>query len=323
MSKVTIIVPVYKVENYLRRCLESIRTQTYTDYECILVDDASPDNCPSICDEYVKIDGRFSVIHMSKNEGLSAARMTGLTCVKTKYVMHVDSDDTIEPDALKLLVQKAESMDAKIVIGSFRRIIKSKSYILKSPPVKTGIESLEYLFLNETVSLWGKLYKSKLFENLGVSPFTVGEDAVINAQIFSRIQISDITNIDEVIYNYYFNDNSILGTLKKETYVPFDKYPWFTYKKWIGDYISAHNVSSSVTAAYYKYLTESMSIFLLNSRIVKKTDLSVIYSHYETFNKQDIDMLIRMFIFLYCKFPFIVSKIVFMYKKVKILLKHS
>jgi glycosyltransferase involved in cell wall biosynthesis len=320
MSKVTIIVPVYKVENYLRRCLDSIRIQTYTDYECILVDDASPDNCPFICDEYVKIDGRFSVIHMTKNKGLSAARMRGLICVKTEYVMHVDSDDTIEPDALKLLVQKAESTDAKIIIGSFRRIIKNKSYILKSPSIKAGIETLEYFFLNQTVSLWGKLYKSKLFENIGVSPFNTGEDAVINVQIFSRIQMSDIANIDEVIYNYYFNDNSILGTLKKEPYVSFDKYPWFTYRKWIGDYINTLNVSSNVIAAYYKYLTESLSIFLLNSVIVKKTDLSIIFSYYKTFNKRNIDVLIRMFIFLYCKFPFIVSKLVFMYKKIKILL---
>jgi glycosyltransferase involved in cell wall biosynthesis len=320
MLEITIVVPVYRVERYLHRCLESIREQTYADYECILVDDASPDNCPAICDEYAGMDKRFKVIHKAKNEGLSAARMTGLKYVKTKYVMHIDSDDSIERNTLELLIKKAKGTNAEITIGSFRRIIKNKYHIIKSPPVKTGIESLEYFFIHKQVSLCGKLYKTELFENIEVSPFNIGEDAITNVMIFSKIEAKDITNLDEVVYNYYLNENSMLDALKKDPYVPFDKCSWFVYRKWIGDYINARNVSSCVIAAYHKYLTESISIFLLNSGVVKKSDLAVIYSYYKTFNKKHINKLIRIFIFSYCKFPFVVSGLLFIYRQIKLCL---
>jgi len=92
---ISIIVPVYNVEKYIRRCLDSIKDQTLTDFECILIDDGSPDNSPAICDEYANADSRFIVIHQ-KNAGVSAARNAGLDAAKGEWIGFVDSDDWVE-----------------------------------------------------------------------------------------------------------------------------------------------------------------------------------------------------------------------------------
>ncbi|MDR2409141.1 MAG: glycosyltransferase, partial [Bacteroidales bacterium] len=92
MTVLSIIVPVYKVEPYLRRCIDSILAQTFTDFECILIDDGSPDGCPAICDEYAEKDKRIMVIHQ-ENEGVSAARNAGLDIAKGEWIGFVDSDD--------------------------------------------------------------------------------------------------------------------------------------------------------------------------------------------------------------------------------------
>ena len=104
---VSVIVPVYKVPEYLDRCVESIRNQTYTDLEIILVDDGSPDDCPQMCDAYAKKDERIVVIHQS-NGGLSAARNAGLKNCKGEYIIYVDSDDYIKDDMIETLVAGIE-----------------------------------------------------------------------------------------------------------------------------------------------------------------------------------------------------------------------
>jgi glycosyltransferase involved in cell wall biosynthesis len=106
-TKVSIIVPVYKVEQYLERCVDSILSQTFTQFECILIDDCSPDNCPALCDEYAKRDARVKVIHKPRNEGLPQARKTGFDNSSGDYIQFVDSDDWIEPDMTERLYAAA------------------------------------------------------------------------------------------------------------------------------------------------------------------------------------------------------------------------
>ncbi len=106
--KVTVIVPVYKVEQYLKRCVDSILKQTVEKIEVILVDDGSPDTCPVICDEIAKKDDRVRVVH-KKNGGLASARNAGLTIAKGEYIVFVDSDDWIEPNMLEELLEKANN----------------------------------------------------------------------------------------------------------------------------------------------------------------------------------------------------------------------
>ena len=115
---VSVIVPVYKVPEYLKRCVDSIRNQTYTDLEIILVDDGSPDECPAMCDAMAKEDKRIIVIHQ-KNGGLSAARNEGLNKSSGEYIIYIDSDDYIKNDMIEKLLSAAEKFEADVAISTY------------------------------------------------------------------------------------------------------------------------------------------------------------------------------------------------------------
>ena len=115
MELVSIIVPIYKVEEYLDVCVQSIRCQTYPCLEIILVDDGSPDSCPQLCDRYAREDSRITVIH-KKNGGLGDARNAGAKRAQGKYLLFVDSDDRIREDLVSITVQTAEDSGADVVI---------------------------------------------------------------------------------------------------------------------------------------------------------------------------------------------------------------
>lgn len=115
--KFSIIVPIYKVEKYLPQCIESVQNQSYNDYELILVDDGSPDQCPKICEEYAKNDIHIQVIH-KQNGGLSAARNTGITAAKGDYIIFLDGDDCLNDNSLDNLASELEGNRADILIGN-------------------------------------------------------------------------------------------------------------------------------------------------------------------------------------------------------------
>ena len=141
--KISIIVPVYKVEKYIHKCIDSILNQTFKDFELILVDDGSPDNCGKICDEYAKKDSRVIVIH-KENGGLSSARNSGLDIARGDYIGFVDSDDYIENDMYELLYNLCEENNCdisscssiihfpnkKVINGGHELIIHNKKEIL-------------------------------------------------------------------------------------------------------------------------------------------------------------------------------------------------
>ena len=149
MPEISVIVPVYNVENYLVRCADSILAQTYTDFELILVDDGSPDNCGLICDKYGQKDSRVHVIHQ-ENRGVSAARNAGLNLACGTYVTFIDSDDWIKPDYLeKLICYKADLVcETGILIDE--KTLKETRRSLKSDMYNTSDENLELLLLDGT-----------------------------------------------------------------------------------------------------------------------------------------------------------------------------
>ena len=120
MDRISVIVPVYKVESYLPSCIESVLSQTYPCFELILVDDGSPDHCGEICDAYARKDDRVRVIHQ-KNAGLSAARNAGLEIASGTYVTFVDSDDAIHPQMLERLIKAIQTTDANMSLCFFTR----------------------------------------------------------------------------------------------------------------------------------------------------------------------------------------------------------
>jgi len=127
MEKVSVVIPVYNVEKYLRECVDSVLGQTYSELEVILVDDGSPDNCGAICDEYAEQDGRITVIH-KKNGGLSDARNAGLKQVSGKYVYFLDSDDYLKKDAIEILVDTAEKENADVIFFSAETVYEDYEY---------------------------------------------------------------------------------------------------------------------------------------------------------------------------------------------------
>lgn len=168
---VSIIVPIYKVENYLHRCVDSILQQTYSNLEIILVDDGSPDQCPQICDKYASIDSRIKVIH-KKNGGLSDARNYALDIMKGDYVTFVDSDDYIANNMIELFMQSILTHQCAMVVCGVN-IIDAKQNIydkrnIDKSQLFTGAEITKQIIKDNFPHnfAWGKLYKSTLFNDI-------------------------------------------------------------------------------------------------------------------------------------------------------------
>ena len=212
--KISILVPVYNVEQYLPRCIESVLTQDFQDWEMILVDDGSPDKCPQICDEYAEKDNRIKVIHKS-NGGANSARLTGFEMSQGIYLMFLDSDDYLLPKALSILYNKIEEGYA-IVKGNDLRFNGDWNKIEK--PRSTGKEIFghkEYLksVLNYDVLpyLWGGLYKRDLFCSNVLrdnQDLQIGEDWITNISIWNKV--NKYIAVDYPVYAYFINDDSMM-----------------------------------------------------------------------------------------------------------------
>ena len=174
---VSIIVPVYRVEEYLRRCIESIINQTYSNFELILVDDGSPDNCGKICDEYAQRYDFITVIHQI-NQGISAARNNAVKKAQGDYITFVDSDDFVTADYLEYLVSVLRKYNADVSVGgsiyqyedSEIKIPKNETYTTFHTPEEALI-TMNYVKDYGTVA-WGKLYKKELVE---LYPYPIGK----------------------------------------------------------------------------------------------------------------------------------------------------
>lgn len=211
---ITLIVPVYKVEPYLKRCLDSIINQTYKNLEIILVDDGSPDNCGIICDEYASKDKRIKVIH-KENGGLSSARNTGLDIAQGEYISFIDSDDTISIDMIEYLYKLLNKNDADISICLHTIVRGSKrwiSYKKIKEGVITGKECIKKLLYNDGVdtSAWAKLYKRTLFNKIRYPNGKLFEDIATTYKLF--IKATSIVLGKESKYNYILRDNSIVSS---------------------------------------------------------------------------------------------------------------
>ena len=219
MSKplLSIIVPVYNVEKYIERCIKSILNQSFTNFELILVDDGSPDNCGKICDEYKKKDSRIKVIH-KKNGGLSDARNVGIERAKGEYIAFVDSDDFINKYMYEILYKNAKKWDADISICNFKmvcendRIDEDISVICEDAKVYGRNEALNKLYSNENLQFivaWNKIYKKELFLNIRYDYGKCHEDEfIIHKLIYNA---NKIAYCPSEMYYYLQRNNSIMN----------------------------------------------------------------------------------------------------------------
>lgn len=207
----SIIVPVYKVEKFINRCIKSILKQSYKNFELILVDDGSPDRCGVICDEYALKDLRIKVVHQ-KNMGLSAARNTGIRMATGKYICFVDSDDYISEDYLLEFAKEIDKNVSEIIICGYTEIkgknkIERNFYDLDIDNIRRSI-----VLRSWAPAAWNKCYKKYLFED---ELFPVGqtmEDLFLIPSLF--LKTDKISCIDKALYYYDTNNpSSIMNTM--------------------------------------------------------------------------------------------------------------
>ena len=207
---VSIIIPVYNVEPYLPRCVESIFAQTYTDWELILVDDGSPDRCPEMCDAYATEDERIKVIHKT-NGGLSDARNHGLDVVTGDYILFVDSDDYIHPNMLQTMTRLAKEKDADIVqCGYIRGAGDNFPAIEEKAPYHLFDNKTIFSSTKQQTILCAKFYRRNLWDNLRMPIGKIHEDDFTTWRLYYHSQ--RIVVIDTPYYYYYKNPQGIMSS---------------------------------------------------------------------------------------------------------------
>lgn len=201
---ISVVVPVYKVEQYLDKCVQSILAQTYKDFELILVDDGSPDNCPKMCDDYKNQDSRVRVLH-KKNGGLSDARNAGTAVAKGDYITYIDSDDYVSGDYLKTLISLIKDNNADIAVTGIELFSEEKEPS-KSNTSKVYIyskeEALEKMFYQDTLdtSACAMLLPIEIAKNY---PFPVGkyhEDDFTTYKFYSAVNKVVVTTCKQYFY---------------------------------------------------------------------------------------------------------------------------
>ena len=232
-AMISIIVPVYNVELYLNTCLDSIRAQTYRNFEVVLVDDGSTDSCGIICDEYSNRDDRFKVIH-KKNGGLMSAWKKGLEYAKANLIMFIDSDDWVEKNTLEIFYNEYLKTKAEVICCSFFHSFKNKD-IPDDHTVKPGFYNKKRIeneifpvLINDGKPLsrgvricrWAKLINKELLVNnlfWTDDQITIGEDLNIMFPIILETSSIDILS-EQYLYHYRSNDTSIMKKVSPEMF---------------------------------------------------------------------------------------------------------
>ena len=261
MKKISIIIPVYKVEMYLARCLDSILNQIYTEWEAILIDDCSPDKSGAICDEYAQKDNRFKVIHCEKNGGASVARNKGLAAATGDYIAFIDSDDYVTEKYLRTLVKDLENNDADIsqcsfyhvVNGEIEENVKKIGETVYPVDVYTGEEAFGHCYGDGDGNLfnfllWNKLFKKEVLDGIRFVEGVRCEDVIFISEAYLRVK--KIARSDKRRYYYCRHDDSVMGEMQKDK------------KDMIKSHVLAYHEVAKVCERYAKY-SQSLSQAML------------------------------------------------------------
>lgn len=253
---VSVIVPCYKVEKYIHKCVDSIISQTYKNLEIWLIDDGSPDNCGKICDDYAKKDQRIIVIH-KPNGGLSDARNVAIEKATGEYITFVDSDDWLSNDAIEVMVSTMYASEAEIVVSNFNFVSEKNNdsriafRMKKQIASYTSKESLIDLFYqrNMETGAWGKLYNSGLWKDLRFPVGRIFEDIPTIYKTFFRAK--KIVVISSSLYNYLLRDTSIMG----ESFNPKKMDAIYCSKAMLDDVLSISHDNDICKAARCRYVS--------------------------------------------------------------------
>ena len=235
MPKVSVIIPVYKVEKTLSRCIDSVRNQSIKDIEIILVDDGSPDNCPAICDFYASIDTRIKVIH-KKNEGLGFARNSGMNEATGEYIAFVDSDDYVAKEMYEHMYNKGKAFAADAVYCGFYYVNNNQikhSNIFDHEQSFVGKEGIKS-FLMDLISspitesedskygatVWKAIFLNDIIKKHHIAFMSerdyVSEDSIFDLHFLSKANM--VVTIPKDYYYYVYNPNSLTSTYRKDRF---------------------------------------------------------------------------------------------------------
>ena len=269
MPKISVIVPVYNVELYINRCVNSILNQSFTDFEMILVDDGSPDNCGAICDEYAEKDNRTVVIH-KENGGLSSARNAGLDVAAGEYILFVDSDDYLESDLLETLVQNIVDHFTVVSFGYSFEDEKEKvitEYLDHiSNTVLDNKKVLLKLMCNELTDYrlswcaWSKLYSRFVIEKYNIrfadNRKIYAEDLYFNLCYFPYVKC--VKTINRAMYHYIGRGDSITGKDELQSNISRFEQLAFSVKEYYSKHNECNYLSKYYDLIYYKIMLHAV-----------------------------------------------------------------
>lgn len=221
MCEIKVIIPVYKTEKYLDRCVNSILNQSFKNYEIILVDDGSPDRCPEMCDTYAAKNNRIHVVHQT-NAGLSAARNTGLDYnIECNYVSFIDSDDWIHPLFLESLFSSIQDTRCAMAMSGHQ---KTNGTIISDvqEPLYPTVYSAEECYCLKTISTtpaWGKLFEKDLLQDFRYPINRIHEDYYTTWKLLFRAQ--NIAVVSQPMYFYFQNPEGIMRSSWKPCHMDF------------------------------------------------------------------------------------------------------
>lgn len=218
MPEISIIVPVYKVEKYLRKCVDSILSQTFTDFELILINDGSPDECWKICEEYAAKDDRI-VYLKQENQGLGATRNNGIRIAKGKYIAFVDSDDYIKENAIERLYKGIVKSKADVACGGIYNVYQQKmvpQYDKEEQFVCGATKAFKLLLIGRKItgSSCNKLIKTEILRNVKYPEGVLYEDVIFNAKLMQNVEK---VYVDTTPTYYYYHRQDSITTQKFES----------------------------------------------------------------------------------------------------------
>lgn len=300
---ISVIVPIYKVEKYLAKCVDSITNQTYKNLEIILVDDGSPDNCPALCDNLAKTDKRIKVIHKT-NGGLSDARNVGIENSTGELITFVDSDDYLNLNFIETLYNNMIQTNSNISICSYQDVYENDKIDISAnqhtqPEVFSSSSIMDQLYNKhhvEFVTAWAKLYEKKLFNSIKYPVGKINEDEFVCHHILSLC--NKVCYTDAKYYYYLQRKNSIMHQKysKKNLDVFEAFYDRFVFFK--------QNYPNLAALALYDYLSNIISRYYKFDKEYRKVLCEMFNTNYNKNNKIYLKQFskkrkIKLFLFKY------------------------
>lgn len=306
--KISIIVPVYKVERELDRCVKSLLGQTYQNIEIILVDDGSPDCCPEMCDEFARQDNRVKVVH-KKNGGLSDARNAGLKVASGEYVLYVDSDDYIDLDSCERFMKARNNEDVDIVVGNAIMEKKDGNELINHSATPEGITYASKDFVEQAIKAnqwyapaWFNMYKKNflLDNNLYFEKGIYFEDVQMLPRVF--LAANTIRCMNGTFYHYIVRNNSIMTSGKKDAARIRDSISiyeqWFSLFKKIND----AELQRYLYGVLIKYYISNCKVRGIKGFVIDGLDFSFSFRNALNFKERFKVLFFGILPGVYCKY---------------------